>query len=46
MVARFAPALLGFAVIPNGIQVAAAAGTNQVLISARGIRIARYCAML
>ncbi len=37
MVTRFAPALSGFAAVPNGVLVAAAAGMRQDIVSAPGI---------
>ncbi len=46
MVARFAPALSGFAVILNGVQIAAAAGRDLDAYFSKTFRIARYCAML
>ncbi len=41
MMARVAPALLGFVVIQNGVQVAAAAGTRFGGGVETGLRIAR-----
>ena len=45
-VARFAPASSGFAAVPNGVLVAAAAGIRFDAIRIKRFRIARYCAML